>query len=73
MADYTYMRPKRQVPQKANVRKFVSITPMVDEEGSYLVLRRYKEKEKVGEAVLHIEKGNTPSAVREQVEEFRNL
>jgi hypothetical protein len=72
MPDYT-MRPKRQVPQKAVVRKFVSITPMKDDEGLFLQLRRYKEKENVGEAVLHMEPGTQPAEVSKLVEEFRNL
>lgn len=70
MADNT-MRPKRQVSKKAKVRKLVSITPMTDEDGQYVVLRRYKEKEKVGEAVLHFD-GCSSEAARQTVEEYRN-
>ena len=54
------------------VRKFVSITPMVDEEGKpYLVFRRYHNEKYVGEAIL--EDCTNAFYARRAVEEFRNM
>lgn len=78
MKDYT-MRPKRQVPrQTTNVMSFVSITPQTDEEGDFVVMRRYEKSagqkvKKVGESIaIECGKGMLPERAKQLVEEFRN-
>lgn len=67
------MRPKRQVPKKTtDVRQFVSITPMTDDEGGYVVLNRYEGKERQGNgAIMHCDGSVLPERARQLVEEFR--